>query len=119
MAHARIGAWLGGWVLATAAAAPLAQEYPVKTVRFVVGFAPGGGTDIMARLAAQHMGDHLKQPLVVDNRAGGDGIIAIRMVKASRADGYTLLAATGTAAQQMALRRDPGYDLVKDFMGVA
>lgn len=94
------------------------EVFPTRPVRVIVNTAPGGFTDIMARLAAQHMGDHLKQPLVVDNRAGGDGIIAIRMVKASRADGYTLLAATGTAAQQMALRRDPGYDLVKDFMGV-
>jgi tripartite-type tricarboxylate transporter receptor subunit TctC len=64
------------------------------------------------------MSDYLKQPIVVDNRAGGDGIIAIRTVKSSRSDGYTLLAATGTAAQQMALRHDPGYDLLKDFAGV-
>jgi tripartite-type tricarboxylate transporter receptor subunit TctC len=92
--------------------------FPTRPVRTIVNTAPGGFTDIMARLAAQHMGEYLKQPIVVDNRAGGDGMIAIRTVKSSRADGYTLLAATGTAAQQMALRHDPGYDLLKDFTGV-
>ena len=105
-------------VLVAAGPALGADPFPTKPIKIIVNTAPGGFTDIVARLAAQHMADHLKQPVVVDNRAGGDGMIAIRNVKASPADGYTLLAATGTAAQQMALRLDPGYDLLKDFAGI-
>ena len=106
---------------ATLFAAPnagAAESFPSKPIKIIVNTAPGGYTDIVARVAAQYMGEYLKQPIVVDNRAGGDGMIAIRNVKASAADGYTLLAATGTAAQQMALRLDPGYDLLKDFVGL-
>ncbi|HXX85414.1 MAG TPA: tripartite tricarboxylate transporter substrate binding protein [Casimicrobiaceae bacterium] len=95
-----------------------ADAFPNRPIKIVVNTAPGGFTDLMARLAAQYVGDCLKQPVIVDNRAGGDGMIAIRFVKSSPADGYTLLAATGTAAQQMALREDPGYDLLKDFTGI-
>ena len=109
---------IGAVVLVSAHSAMAADVFPTRPARVIVNTAPGGFTDIMARLAAQHMGDYLKQPMVVDNRAGGDGMIAIRTVKSSRADGYTLLAATATAAQQMALRHDPGYDLLKDFAGV-
>ena len=101
-----------------AAPALAADAYPTRPIKIVVNTAPGGFTDLMARLAAQYMGEYLKQPVVVENRAGGDGMIAIRFVKSVPADGYTLLAATGTAAQQMALRLDPGYDLVKDFTGI-
>lgn len=95
-----------------------ADPFPSKPIKIIVNTAPGGFTDIVARVAAQYMAEYLKQPVVVDNRAGGDGMIAIRNVKTSPADGYTLLAATGTAAQQMALRLDPGYDLLKDFAGI-
>jgi tripartite-type tricarboxylate transporter receptor subunit TctC len=101
-----------------AGVANAADSYPNHPIRIIVNTAPGGFTDIVARIAAQYMAEYLKQPVVVDNRAGGDGMIAIRNVKASLADGYTLLAATGTAAQQMALRLDPGYDLLKDFVGL-
>jgi len=104
--------------LAVTAPASGADPFPSKPIKIVVNTAPGGFTDILARLAAQYMAEYLKQPVIVDNRAGGDGMIAIRNVKASPADGYTLLAATGTAAQQMALRLDPGYDLLKDFAGI-
>lgn len=105
-------------VLVSAPSAMAAEAFPTRPVRVIVNTAPGGFTDLLSRLAAQHMGDHLKQAIVVDNRAGGDGMIAIRTVKSSRPDGYTLLAATGTAAQQMALRHDPGYDLLKDFAAI-
>lgn len=104
--------------LVCAPAATAADTFPIRPVRVIVNTAPGGFTDLLSRLAAQHMADDLGQPMVVDNRAGGDGMIAIRTVKSASADGYTLLAATATAAQQMALRRDPGYDLLKDFSGI-
>ena len=95
-----------------------ADSYPARPIKIVVNTAPGGYTDLMARMAGQYMSDYLKQPVVVENRAGGDGMIAVRYVKSTPADGYTLLVATGTAAQQMAIRQDPGYDLVKDFVGI-
>lgn len=98
--------------------ASAADAFPNRPIKIIVNTAPGGFTDLMARLAAQHMGEYFKQPVIVDNRAGGDGMIAIRFVKSAAADGYTLLAATGTAAQQMALRKDPGYDLLEDFTGI-
>jgi tripartite-type tricarboxylate transporter receptor subunit TctC len=99
-------------------AALAADAFPNRPVRIIVNTAPGGLTDITTRLVAQHMGDTLKQNVIVENRAGGDGLIGIRAVKSAPADGYTLLATAGTVALQMAVRQDPGYDLVKDFTGV-
>lgn len=95
-----------------------ADAFPIRPVRIIVNTAPGGLTDITTRLVAQQMGDTLKQPVIVENRAGGDGLIGIRAVKSAPADGYTLLATAGTIALQMAVREEPGYDLVKDFTGV-
>ncbi|GAA4340780.1 tripartite tricarboxylate transporter substrate binding protein [Variovorax defluvii] len=104
---------------ATAVVQPAgAQSLPDRPVRVFVNTAPGGLTDVMTRLVAQHMGEHLKQSVVVENKAGGDGLIGIRAVKAAPADGYTLLATAGTVALQMAVRQDPGYDLLKDFTGI-
>ncbi|CAN7663832.1 tripartite tricarboxylate transporter substrate binding protein [Variovorax paradoxus] len=104
--------------VAVSHAALAADAFPTRPVRIVVNTAPGGLTDITTRLVAQQMGEALKQPVIVDNRAGGDGLIGIRAVKSAPADGYTLLATAGTIALQMAVREDPGYDLVKDFTGV-
>lgn len=95
-----------------------ADPYPSRPVRIIVNTAPGGLTDIMARLSAQHMGERLKQSFIVENRAGGDGLIGIRAGKGAPADGYTLLATAGTITLQMAMRADPGYDLLKDFTGI-
>ncbi|AZG08236.1 tripartite tricarboxylate transporter substrate binding protein [Pigmentiphaga sp. H8] len=95
-----------------------ADSYPSRPIRIIVNTAPGGYTDGMTRLFAQHMGEYLKQSVVVENRAGGDGLIGIRTAKAAQADGYTLLGTTATVAQQMALRQDPGYDVAKDFVAV-
>ncbi len=95
-----------------------ADSFPTRPVKLVVNTAAGGFTDGMARIAAQEMTAYLKQPVVVENRGGADGLIGIRAVKSAPADGYTLLAATGTITQQMALRSDAGYDLGKDFVGI-
>lgn len=114
--------WRGLAALVTALAAShaaiAADAYPARPVRILVNTAPGGLTDITTRLIAQHMGETLKQTVIVENRAGGDGLIGIRAVKSAPADGYTLLATAGTIALQMAVREDPGYDLVKDFTGI-
>ncbi len=84
--------------VACASAAPLAwaQSYPTKPVRLVVPFPAGGATDVFARVIAQRLGDHLGQPLVVENRPGAGGAIGSDQVAKAPADGYTLLLATSS-----------------------
>ena len=102
---------------ATTTSAVAADPYPVRPVRIIVNTGPGGLVDIVARLIAQKMSESLKQPVIVENRAGGDGLIGIRYVKAAPADGYTLLASASTMAFQIAVKADPGFEL-KDFAGI-
>ncbi|QDL38586.1 Bug family tripartite tricarboxylate transporter substrate binding protein [Rhodoferax sediminis] len=106
-----------GIALATSAAVA-ADAFPSHPIRIVVNTAPGGLTDITTRLVAQKMSENLGQSVIVENRAGGDGLIGIRAVKQARADGYTLLGTASTIAIQPAVKLDPGYDLLKDFTGV-
>jgi len=68
-----------------------AQTYPTKPVRIIVGLAPGGGNDTMARMIGQKLSQTLKQQFVVDNRPGASGMIAAEVVSKSAPDGYTLL----------------------------
>lgn len=97
-----------------------AETYPSKPVRIIVGFAPGGGTDIVARLLAQKLSDTMGQPFIVENRAGATGMIGAKLVATSPADGYTLLMAhVNSQAIAPALMERPQYDPVKDFTAVA
>jgi tripartite-type tricarboxylate transporter receptor subunit TctC len=97
-----------------------AETFPSKPVRFVVGFAPGGGTDIVARLLAQKLSEDMGQPFIVDNRAGATGMIAAKLVATAPADGYTLLMGhVNSQAIAPALMERPQYDPVKDFAPVA
>jgi len=80
-------------------AAAYAQDYPTKPIRLIVPYSPGGPVDIVGRLTAQKLTDELKQQVIVDNRAGGGGNIAVEIVAKSLPDGYTLLmGANGTNA---------------------
>ena len=100
----------------TVTAPACAQVYPAKPVRLVVGFAPGGGTDIIARLLAQKLSMSLGQQFVVENRAGATGMIGAKQVATAPADGYTLLMGhVNSQAIAPALMEKPLYDSVKDF----
>lgn len=98
----------------------LAQSYPVKPIRFVVPFVPGGGTDLMARSIGQKLNEAWGQPVVVDHRPGGTGAVASLIVAQSAADGYALLMVTSsTHAISPNLYRKPPYHPAKDFAAVA
>jgi tripartite-type tricarboxylate transporter receptor subunit TctC len=96
-----------------------AQTYPAKPVSLVVGFAPGGSADSLARLLAQKLGSSLGQPVVVDNKPGAGGTIATAAVAASKPDGYTLLMVTSGHAGSAALYPKLSYDTLKSFEPVA
>jgi tripartite-type tricarboxylate transporter receptor subunit TctC len=105
------------FVAATGSAS--AQTYPSKPIRIIVGFAPGGPADVMARLIAPHMSTALGQPVVVDNRPGAGGTIAARAAAESEPDGYTLLLGnTSTLAISPLIYKSIGYDPLKAFAPV-
>ncbi len=103
-------------------AAPLiaaGQTYPAKTVRIVVPFVPGGGSDATARIVAEKLSASFGQQVIVDNRAGASGNIGINMVAKSPPDGYTLLVMSSNFAVNPSLYANAGYDPVRDFEPVA
>jgi tripartite-type tricarboxylate transporter receptor subunit TctC len=93
-------------------------QYPARPVRLIVGFAPGGGTDIIARLLAQKLTERWGQPVVVENRLGASGNIAAELVAKSSPDGYTLLHAFSSHASNPALSKLP-FDINKDFSAIS
>lgn len=97
-----------------------AQDFPAKPIRMLVGFSAGGSTDAVARLYAAKLAEVLKAPVIVENRAGGSQLIAIRAMMASPPDGYTLFLASASAMSQgPGVRTDLPYDPIKDFTPVA
>jgi tripartite-type tricarboxylate transporter receptor subunit TctC len=97
-----------------------AQTYPDRPVRILVGYPPGGGTDLVARLVAQPLGERWKQPVIVENRPGAAAIIATEAVVKSKPDGYVLLMAYATelAVNPATFRKLP-YDPVRDLAPIA
>ena len=93
-----------------------AADYPNKPVTLIIGFAPGGPSDVMARILTRKMEEILKQPFVIENRAGAGGSIAGASVARATPDGYTVLLATGSLlAINVSLYKNVGYDPEKDF----
>jgi tripartite-type tricarboxylate transporter receptor subunit TctC len=93
----------------------MAQAYPMKPIRLVVGLAPGGATDIMARTLAPALGEELGQPVVVDNRPGAAGSIGAATVAKAAPDGYTLFLASSSFTSNAVLQQNGGYDPLQDF----
>jgi tripartite-type tricarboxylate transporter receptor subunit TctC len=101
------------------AATALAQPYPSRPVRLVVGFTPGGGVDINARLLAPKLSEYLGQQVIVENKPGAGTNIANEFVAKSAPDGYTLLINTPAVAINMSLYRNLPFDTLRDFTPVS
>lgn len=93
----------------------VAQEFPSKPIRIVIPYAPGGGSDILARPAAPIMGELLKQSIVIENKGGAAGNIGAQLVASSAADGYTLLLANNSQVINPFIYKNPGYNMATDF----
>src|SRR3954468_5832752 len=110
-------------LLANASAPVLAQEdpskYPTRPIHLIVGFAAGGGNDIIARVVGQKLSESLGQPVIVENKPGGGAIIATDYVAKSVPDGYTLLLSASGISVNPALYDKLPYDAVKDFDAVS
>ena len=109
-------------LLGSALIAPLAstaQEYPSKAIRFVVPFAPGGGTDIIGRVVAQALNEALGQPVVVDNRGGAGSTLGTEIVAKSPADGYTILFGNISLAFNATLYTKLRYDTIRDLAPIS
>ncbi len=106
-------------LLVIGAASALAQNYPVRPIRVIAPFPPGGGTDLFARTIAQKLSAAWGQQVVVDNRSGAGGMIGSEMVAKAAPDGYTLLI-TSSSSHVISphLSRKPPYDALIDFMPV-
>src|SRR5439155_17386077 len=96
-----------------------AQPYPTRPVRVLVGFPPGGGTDIAARLLTPKLSEYLGQQLVVENRPGATTNIATDLVAKSAPDGHTLLFTTSAMAINMSLYKNLPFDALRDFAPIS
>jgi tripartite-type tricarboxylate transporter receptor subunit TctC len=97
------------------AAAGAQDKYPSRPIRLVIPFAPGGGSDVTARLLGPRIADRLGQPVVIDNRPAASGVVGADIVAKSVPDGYTLLGTTVTFVINGTLQKGLPYDAFKDF----
>jgi tripartite-type tricarboxylate transporter receptor subunit TctC len=107
------------WAICLPCATALAADYPDRLVHWVVPYPPGGTTDVIARNVAQTVSQILGQSIVVDNRAGAGGLLAMNLVAKAAADGYTLLVSDASLATAPSLYRELLFDPVKDLQAVA
>src|SRR5215213_2168957 len=94
------------------------QQYPTKPVRVVVPFAPGGGSDITARVFSQKLSEYLGQQFVVDNRGGAGGLIGMEATARATPDGYTIMMMSASFAATSALQK-PAFDPINNIIPVA
>lgn len=109
------------WVSAALVAATtiaFAQDYPSKSIQLIVGFAPGGPADGLARIVSQTVGEALQKPIIVENRPGAGGTIAAAAVAKSPADGYTLMLVSSGHSGNGAYYSNLSYDTIKSFTPV-
>lgn len=108
-------------VIASLSVTPLAAQdnYPSKPIRIVVGFSPGGSTDILARLIGQRLTETMGQPVIVDNRPGAGGSIGAAFVAKSPADGYTIFLGSTSHTINASFYQTLPYDTVNSFTGVS
>jgi tripartite-type tricarboxylate transporter receptor subunit TctC len=96
------------------------SKYPTRAIHIVVGFTPGGGNDIIARIVGQKLSESLGQPVIIDNKPGGGAIVATEYVAKSAPDGYTLLVgASGAMAINPAVYVKLSYDPIRDFVPIS
>ena len=106
-------------MLALAAGSVAAEEYPIRPVRLIIGFPPGGATDLVARIIAPKLGEALKQQVVIDNRAGANGTIGAELAANATPDGYNLhLGTLGALVISPSITKVP-YDPLKDFSTIS
>ncbi|MCP3020840.1 Bug family tripartite tricarboxylate transporter substrate binding protein [Cupriavidus basilensis] len=106
-------------ILSAMPALAWSSTYPAKPIRMVVPFAPGGASDVVARLVSQRLAEALKQPVVVENRPGANGIIGTDMVARAAPDGYTLLLNTAGAQTLSPVLYKAGYEPLKSFAPIS
>jgi tripartite-type tricarboxylate transporter receptor subunit TctC len=111
----RIAALAAGLLLA---AVVNADPYPSKPIKFLVAFAPGGGTDVIARIIGQHLADDWGRPVVVENRPGAGSNIGTRQVASAEPDGYTVLVTSTAFAINPSLYKNAGYDPIQSFVPI-
>ena len=115
----KILGWIVAFALALAAGPSRADSYPSKPIKIVVGFVPGGGTDITTRIIAQKLSERIGQPVIVENKPGADAIIGTDFVAKAAPDGYTLLAgASGQMVYNPGLYSHLPYNTLKDFIPI-
>lgn len=112
---------LAGCVLGLAVAAaahaqsPAKSAYPTKPIRLLLGFAPGGGSDTLMRIVGQKLTERLSQPVIIDNRPGGNGVIAMNLAMNSQADGYTVMLLSNSSAVSATWVTRVPYDVTRVF----
>ena len=106
-------------VIAPLCAAVLAQDYPAKPIRLLIGFPTGGNVDVVGRIVAQKMSEGFGQQVLPENRTGAGSIIANEHVAKSAADGYTLLVVSGAFVTQAAATKKLPYDPIRDFSWIS
>jgi tripartite-type tricarboxylate transporter receptor subunit TctC len=109
-----------GIAMTLAAQAAMAQQFPVKPIRLIVPFPPGGGVDFVGRIVGQKLSERLGQQVAIDNRAGANGIVGLQALMASPPDGYTIAAVSaGPLACNPHMYSKLPYDTMRDFTPIA